>query len=485
MAQKRAILIVDDDPIMRKSLLGALKAAKGYVVETAQDGEDALVKISRQFFDLVITDMKMPKMGGLELLRRIRAEASDTTVIVMTAFGTVETAVEAMKTGAYDYLTKPFSVDQVEVVVQKAIEHRMVVAENRYLRREIEAAFNFGQIVGTSAVMQRIYEVIAKVSASDATILVQGESGTGKELIARAVHFNSSRRNGPFIKVNCAALSSGLLESELFGHEKGAFTSAYTRRQGRFELADQGTLLLDEISEMDVELQAKLLRVLQEGEFDRVGGSETIKTDVRIIATTNRNLKEEIKHKRFREDLYYRLNVIPLTLPPLRERREDIPLLAQHFLEKHSGKNGRRQLRVSAAAAAMLRGYDWPGNVRELENTIERAVVLSSADTLDAEQFTFLAACSGAASEMPAQVDGAPAEPLLPLNELEKRAIYAALEQCQGNKTRAAELLGVTVRTMRNKVKQFYQEDARQWGKFFLETAAVAEERADLEPVAA
>jgi len=387
---KKNILIVDDDSIIRETIREALAGRPEFTVTTARDGSEAADKLKDVFYDVILTDMKMPGLGGIELLDRVNERMPGAVVIVMTAFGTIETAVSAMKKGAFDYLTKPFSIDELEIVIGKALTHQRIVNENRYLREEIGFEYNFGNIVGTSAVMKEVYDIIAKVAASDATVLIHGESGTGKELVARAIHFNSRRKDGPFIKLNCAAISSGLLESELFGHEKGAFTNAISRKPGRFELADGGTLLLDEVSEMEFALQSKLLRVLQEGEFDRVGGVQTVKTDVRIVSTTNRDLPHEIREKTFREDLYYRLNVIPVHLPPLRSRKEDLPLLIEHFLQKYNRKNARAISGVTEEAMALLTAYDWPGNVRELENAIERAVVLSSTEELDSESFMFL-----------------------------------------------------------------------------------------------
>jgi Nif-specific regulatory protein len=372
-----------------------------------------------------------------------------------------------MKQGAYDYLTKPFSVDELDVVLEKALEHRKLVDENKYLREEIGSRFNHGTIVGAGARMKQVYGLVAKVAPSDASVFIQGESGTGKELVARAIHYNSPRAQGPFIKVNCAALSSTLLESELFGHEKGAFTNAICRKLGRFELADKGTLLLDEVSEIEPGLQAKLLRVLQEREFDRVGGTGPIKTDVRIIATTNRKISEEIRGGRFREDLYYRLNVVPVFLPPLRERREDIPELVAHFIGKYNAKNGKKTLKADDAAMKTLLAYDWPGNVRELENCIERAVVLSSGELLLREHFLFeprtapaydggqTAAVPGVAA-LPA--GDIPADVIEPLALMEKKAILRALESCAMNKAKAALILGVTARTLRNKLKEYELE---------------------------
>lgn len=478
-----SVLIVDDDSIMRTSLIEALRRREGFNVVSASDGQEALQKIEKQIFDLVITDMKMPKASGLTVLSKVKKACGDTAVIVMTAYGTVDTAVKAMKEGAFDYLTKPFSVDELEVVVDKAVEHQKILDENRYLRDEINSEYNFGNIIGQSSLMRQVYDVINKVASSDASVLIHGESGTGKELVARAIHYNSLRRNNTFIKVNCAALSSNLLESELFGHEKGSFTNAVSRKLGRFELANKGTLFLDEISEMEPNLQAKLLRVLQEGEFDRVGGIDPIKTDVRIISTTNRKLDEEIKKEKFREDLFYRLNVVPIKLAPLRERKEDIPLLVKHFLDKYNRKNGKKIKDITKEAVSLMQSYSWPGNVRELENSIQRAVVLSSTETLSKEHFSFLdngldkssfnknlIKDNQVYSDDNSKTVEASGSEVMPLFEIEKKAIFDALSACGGNRTKAAEKLGITARTLRNKLKLFNEEkngDLKEKNSFF------------------
>ncbi len=467
------VMVVDDDAVMRGSLEKALSRRDGFLVRVFADASAALERYNAAGCDIIITDMKMPGMSGLEFLKAVHAVSPNVPVVVMTAYGTVENAVEAMKAGALDYLTKPFSIDELDVVLNKVLSVRRLVNENEYLKGVIGEKFNFGTIVGTDPAMRRVYELIRKVAPSDATVLIQGESGTGKELVARALHYNSKRASGPFIKVNCAALASSLLESELFGHEKGSFTNAFQRKLGRFELADKGTLLLDEISEMEPMLQAKLLRVLQEGEFDRVGGTSPVKTDVRIVATTNRVMHDEIKNGKFRLDLFYRLNVVPVVLPPLRERLGDVRVLIEHFTAKYNTANGKRISRVSEGALRLLTGYHWPGNVRELENTIERAVVLCSGQEITEEHLLFdfdhahgiaRTPCPdicGSSEPSPVAVASA-REDIRPLYEIEKEAIFKALAYCGNNKTRAAQMLGITARTMRNKLHEFALGSSRQ-----------------------
>jgi two-component system response regulator AtoC len=369
---------------------------------------------------------------------------------MMTAYATVESAVEAMKIGAFDYIIKPFSPDQIEMVTRKATERQSLIEENQYLRSEILKEYGFGEIVGDTPIMHAIFEVIKKVANSRATVLVQGESGTGKELVARAIHFNSTRANAPFIKVNCAALPENLLESELFGHEKGAFTGAVTRRSGRFELAHRGTLLLDEVSEIPLGLQAKLLRVLQEREFERVGGARPIKVDVRIVATTNRNLDEEIEAKRFREDLFFRLNVIPITLPPLRDRDGDVPLLAQHFVDRYCRENNRAPKQIAGEAMDMMTHYRWPGNVRELQNVIERAVVLDADEAIEPDHLALRAPGSDE-SDLDEIVDAVGNT----VAEMERRLILKTLRALDGNRGKTADMLRISVRTLRNKLNQY------------------------------
>jgi len=439
------ILVVDDEPLVRNFLKEVLEA-EDYEVLTTEDGLSALKEVERGGIDLVITDVRMPKLNGIELLKEVKKRSPSTLVVVITAYGTIENAVEAMKNGACDYITKPLSPEQIKLAIQKASQHKNLLNENRYLRSEVSQRYNFEQLIGRSPQMRRVYEMIDRVAPTNATVLIQGESGTGKELVARAIHYRSPRKDKPFVKVNCAALPEDLLESELFGHERGAFTGAVSKREGRFELADRGTLLLDEISETSPAFQAKLLRVLQEQEFERVGGSKTIKVDVRVIATTNKDLKQAIREGKFREDLYYRLNVLPIYLPPLRERKEDIPLLVQHFLEKYSRQNGLRIKSLSKKCLDMMMQYEWPGNVRELENVIERAVVMSEGETIFPENISL---------SSPVQKMGLSFPEEITLEEMEKRLILHTLQRTGGNRTEAAKILGISVRTVRNKLKKY------------------------------
>jgi two-component system, NtrC family, response regulator len=378
------ILIVDDEKNYL-FVLEELLIEEGYQVHTADSALRGLEIAQEQDLDVVMTDMKMPGMDGMTLLDRIHAQNPDLPVIMMTAFGTMEKAFEATKRGAFDYIFKPFTNEQVKFAVRKAIDHYRLICHNRYLTQELQERYQFSNIIGKSTVMQRIYQLIEKVAPSKASVLITGESGTGKELIARAIHFNSPRRDLSFISVNCGALPETLLESELFGHEKGAFSGAVSQRKGRFELAHEGTLFLDEISEMSPPLQVKLLRVLQEMEFERVGGSQTLKVDIRLVAASNRNLKLEVSEGRFRSDLFYRLNVVHVHLPPLRDRRDDIPLLVDHFLDKYSNEAGHRRLAMDHETMRCLLDYHWPGNVRELENVIERSIILCSDDQIGAK----------------------------------------------------------------------------------------------------
>ena len=375
------ILVVDDEEIVCLSCQRIL-AEEGYEVQTRLSGPEGLQLLAEEPFDLAIVDLKMPRMDGMEVLQAIKRDFPHIPVIMITGYATVESAVEAMKSGAFDYLPKPFTPDEVAVVVKKALETRSMILENLYLRGEIQAKYRFENIIGNSKKMQEIYRLIAKVAPTNSTVLITGESGTGKELIARAIHYNSQRKDRPFVPVDCAVLSENLLESELFGHVKGSFTGAIVTKPGLFEVADGGSLFLDEIGNISLAMQSKLLRFIQEREFTPVGGTKLKKVDVRLIAATNKDLEEKIKEGTFREDLFYRLNIVPISLPPLREKEEDIPLLAIHFLKKYCQEMGKNPKTLSQAAMEMLMRYPWPGNVRELENIIERAVIMTEEETL-------------------------------------------------------------------------------------------------------
>lgn len=445
---KPKILIVDDEEIVR-DFISEVLIRMGYAPLTADCGERALEYLQAGEFDIVITDFKMPGINGLEVLKKTAELWPDCRVIMITAFGTIEHAVSAMKMGAHDYITKPISPDHLEMIVSKALEYKNLTTENRQLKREINEKYSFENIIGKSAVMQDVFELIRRASPSHSTILINGESGTGKELVAKAIHFNSPCSGGPFIKMNCAALPEGLIESELFGHEKGAFTGAVKATRGRFELADGGTLLLDEISEIPPALQAKLLRVLQEREFERIGSGQTISVDVRVIATSNRDLKDAVADGNFRDDLFYRLNVIPIDLPPLRMRNDDIPIISGFFLEKYCRAFGVPVKTISARVMEIFRSYSWPGNVRELENFIERAVVISRNQELKPSDFP-----PEVMSGVSAGTSGA-VEVGISLGEAEKILILKTLKAHAGNKTKAADILGVSTRTLRNKLHEY------------------------------
>ncbi len=445
---KPKILIVDDEEIVR-DFISEVLIRMGYAPLTADCGERALEYLQAGEFDVVITDFKMPGINGLEVLKKTVELWPDCRVIMITAFGTIEHAVSAMKMGAHDYITKPISPDHLEMIVSKALEYKNLTTENRQLKREIDEKYSFENIIGKSAVMQDVFELIRRASPSHSTILINGESGTGKELVAKAIHFNSPCSGGPFIKMNCAALPEGLIESELFGHEKGAFTGAVKATRGRFELADGGTLLLDEISEIPPALQAKLLRVLQEREFERIGSGQTISVDVRVIATSNRDLKDAVADGVFRNDLFYRLNVIPIDIPPLRMRNDDIPIISSFFLEKYCRAFGVPVKTISARVMEIFKSYSWPGNVRELENFIERAVVISRNQELKPSDFP-----PEVMSGVSAGTSGA-VEVGISLGEAEKILILKTLKAHAGNKTKAADILGVSTRTLRNKLHEY------------------------------
>jgi two-component system NtrC family response regulator len=480
------ILVVDDKEMMRDSVATTL-ARKGHTVITASSGKMALEKLAERPADVVITDLAMPEMTGIELLAEIRKLDDQLPVILMTAYGTIETAVAAMKEGAYDYITKPFSGDEIEIIVDRALERQQLRDENRnlrndnnQLRNQLKEKYTFSSIVGVSGVMREVYDKIEMIAPSKATVLILGESGTGKELVARAIHYNSDRQNKPFIKVNCAALPESLMESELFGHEKGAFTGAIRTTKGRFELAHTGTLLLDEIGEMSMPLQSKLLRVLQEREFERVGNPSPLSVDVRVIATTNRDLKEEVKEGNFREDLFYRLNVVPIVMPPLRMRRHDIEALVTHFLKQLAEREGRGVCVVDDQAVDLMKQYPWPGNVRELQNICERAAVLACNERITADLIApwlqgrsqaavpmAIAHANGKASSM-IEVNGHATPPStgkavvcdgeLTLNDIERETIVATLIANNGHRQRSAKALGIGVRTLGLKLKKWKEQ---------------------------
>ncbi len=442
------ILVVDDEVIVCESCKRILEE-EGYEAETAQSGREAFEKMKANPFDIVITDLKMPGIDGMEVLRTFRKEYPDSIIIMITGFSTVETAVEAMKLGAFDYIPKPFTPDEVAIVVKKAIEKKNLLLENIYLRQELQVKYGFHNIVGKSKKMQEIYRIIAKVAVTDSTVLICGQSGTGKELIARAIHFNSARREKQFVPVDCAVLSENLLESELFGHVRGSFTGAVTTKPGLFEVADGGTVFLDEIGNISLSIQAKLLRVLQEREFTPVGGTKAKKVDIRLIAATNKDLEKMIKEEVFREDLYYRLNIVPITLPTLKERQEDIPLLAVHFLKKYTEEMGKTIKGFTPEAMEKMMRYPWPGNIRELENVIERTVVMIDDEMVRVGHLILpgqrekeildnqIPLTSGELKGIKKQIREKAVE------EIEKAFVLSALERHQWNVTRAAEEVGM------------------------------------------
>jgi len=443
----RRILVVDDEKSMREILEIFLKN-EGYDVSVAINGESAVEALKSDIFDLIISDMKMPKMGGLELLKNVKESSPDTNFVVMTAFGTTESAVEAMKLGAYDYIQKPFQMDDIRLVVKNALEKQKLQKDVSILKEQLQIP-SIENIIGASSVMQDLFNIITKSASSSANVLIIGESGTGKELVAKAIHNMSQRKDNHFVAVNCAAIPEGLLESELFGYMKGAFTGASSNKQGLFELANDGTLFLDEIGEMPHSLQAKLLRVLEGGTFRRVGGVSDITVDVRLVAATNKNLSDLIEHGQFREDLYFRLNVLSLKIPPVRDRRDDIPLLVNHFLEKYAGENKK----FSRDAMSMLQNYRWKGNVRELENIIERVLLLSEGDVMDVESLPEEIRSGPSTERVSISSGGIDMEAIM--SDTEKAYLLKALEKTNGVKTEAARLLNLTFRSFRHKLKKY------------------------------
>ncbi|OGW17404.1 MAG: sigma-54-dependent Fis family transcriptional regulator [Nitrospinae bacterium RIFCSPLOWO2_12_FULL_47_7] len=442
------ILIIEDEEEMRIALTEVL-IRNGYSVHTAPNGIEGLELLNKSPFNMVITDVKMPKISGLEVLKEIKKQSPQIPVIMITAYGTIDNAVEAMKEGAFDYILKPFSAEILDEAVLRAIRSQKGKnADSSVIVTPLPT--DTLKIVTNNLLMKKVIDMALSVAYSSSTILIQGESGTGKEMLAKFIHQNSNRKDKPFVAVNCAALPKDLLESELFGHERGAFTGAINRKIGKFELANHGSILLDEISEMDMSLQAKLLRVLQEREVDRVGGREPVPIDVRVIATTNRNLREAIDEGEFRDDLYFRLNVIPILIPPLRNRKEDISLLIEYFIKKHSSKNRKNVTGMAKDALLMLTDYYWRGNVRELENVIERAVLLCKGNLITQEYLFMEAIVEEINSSVKAGVT---------VREMEKKLIFNTLEQVNGNRTKAAELLGVSIRTLRNKLNEYKNEE--------------------------
>lgn len=441
------VLIIDDEKNIREGLAEAMNL-DGYNPVLAQDGKEGLELIARGDIDLVITDLRMPHVSGEEVLEKVSTQSPGLPVIVLTGHGSIDSAVDAMRNGAYDFLTKPLNLDRLSLIVKRALQNRQLALEHRELQNELESKQTFESIIGKSAEMQRIFDMVRRVADSKASVLITGESGVGKELVANALHNLSSRKDKPLVKVHCAALSESLLESELFGHEKGAFTGAISRKRGRFELAHGGTIFLDEIGEIDQNIQIKLLRVLQEREFERVGGEDTIQVDTRVIAATNKDLLEQIKKKHFREDLYYRLNVVHIHVPPLRERKDDIPLMVTQFIEEFSKENNKTILGIDPKARSFLYTYDWPGNIRELRNSIESAVVMSQSESIEVEDLppTIIQNTGENTVHIPLGASMA---------EAEKAIILQNLAYFKGNKSKTADSLGIARKTIHRKLDEY------------------------------
>ncbi len=449
------LLIVDDEQGMR-DLLSIMLRKQGYEVDVAESGEEAISRVTREEYDLLVTDISMPGLDGLTVLRRVREIAPELPTILITAYASTESAIEALKLGAYDYIVKPFDVEEFKIVISHTLERKRLEKENRFLREELQGQYSFEGLLGKSQKMKEIFDLVERISGTNSTILVSGESGTGKELIARAIHYNGIRKDQPFVSINCGALPDELLESELFGHMKGSFTGAFATKKGLFEVADPGTIFLDEIGVTSAAMQIKLLRVLKERRIRRVGGTEEIEVDVRVMAATNQDLEEMVAEKRFREDLFYRINVIQIHMPPLREKKEDIPGLVQHFLAKYSTIVGKRMEGISDEALACLVRYHWPGNVRELENTIERAVALETTPQIRPESLTQQIRGNGKGKmDFPVTL---PNEGVNLENNLEKlraQFMLEALERSDGVQSKAAELLGMSFRSFRYFAKKY------------------------------
>lgn len=450
---KPEILVVDDDAAHRQ-MLETVLTAEGYHVAHAGDGQAAVNAVNEKFYDLVLLDIRMSRMDGIEALKQIKKLSPGIAIIIMTGYASVNTAVDALKSGAYDYLTKPVDMEELKLLISKTLRHCQLEEENRLLKERLGHRFDFSKIIGSSEPMIQLFDTLSLVAPSDATVLITGESGTGKELVANAIHHNSFRKDRPFIKVNCAALPETLLESELFGHEKGAFTGAIGRKHGRFRQAHTGTIFLDEIAEMPPTTQVKILRVLQEQSFEPLGSTQSVHVDIRVIAATNRVLEQEIEKGSFRPDLYYRLNVVSVNIAPLRERREDILLLADHFLKLYAEKNKRLIKAITPRAKDWLMRYNWPGNARELENVIERAVILSRADVINPDLLPPVMNPGDDEKHLYENNDFAAGS----LKEMEKQMIMRTLEETGGNRSKAAEILGISRRTLQLKLKSYEQQ---------------------------
>lgn len=453
---KRATILVVDDELSMREFLQIMLEKEGYEVLTAAGGEEALKIMGEVSYDLMLCDMKMPRVSGMDVLKKSQERYPHVPVIIITAYSTSESAMEALKTGAYDYIQKPFQVEEIKLIIQNALEKKQLITENIKLKEDLYRKYRLDNIIGGSEVMLKVFELIHKVATSKANVLISGESGTGKELVARAIHFNGPRRDKPFVTVNCGAIPENLLESELFGHKKGAFTGAVANKRGLFEMAHGGTIFLDEIGELNKNLQVKILRVIQDKTFTPVGGTEEIEVDVRVISATNRELEEEVKAGNFREDLYWRLNVIQIKIPPLRDRVEDIPRLAMYFLEKYAKEQNKNITKFSAGAMALLENYNYPGNVRELENIVERAVALESGNVISPQSLparlqAMSAPCQPSAISLPP--GGIDLEKVI--DEIEKSLLLQALEQAAGVKTKAAELLNLSFRSFRYRLEKF------------------------------
>ncbi|MGQ9610691.1 MAG: sigma-54-dependent transcriptional regulator [bacterium] len=446
------ILVIEDEPLQLKNLSEALEK-QGYNVLSSESSAKGIEIVQEKAVDLVLTDFKMPEKNGLEVLREVKQINPDISVIIITAYGDVETAVKVMKEGAFDYLTKPIEFEELDIIIKKALERKMLVSENKELRRQLAGKYRFDEIIYGSSEMEEVINTAGRAADSRASILIYGESGTGKELIAKAIHYASPRKNKPLISINCAALNENLLESELFGHEKGAFTGADKQRKGRFELADGGTIFLDEVGEIPPSIQVKLLRVLQEREFERVGGNETIRVDVRVISATNRDLESMIKKGAFREDLFYRLNVISIRIPPLRERKSDIPPLINYFITKYARENNKEVESLSKEAMDALIKYNYPGNVRELENAIERAVIMARGKIITLDDLPIFMKISNDDSKQSYELKGETLDKIV--ENVERQLIAEALVKANNNQSRAAEILGISERNLRYKLKKY------------------------------